>query len=148
MPRRCVFVCLVNISGAASGSLHKLSVQRVGLLGTRYTMSEQRYRDQNQHAGFTVVTPKEPHLTRTATIVYKEHVNGVFRPESKALFEECFAHLSAKKVDAIVLGCTEIGLLVREREWSTTQASGERAVPLIDLIETHVAECVSWMLPD
>lgn len=138
----------ISLYAALFNRLHTLGVQRVGLLGTRYTMSDQRYRDQYQQAGFAVVTPEEPHLTRTATIVYKELVNGVFRSESKLVFEECFEHLSAKKVGAIVLGCTEIGLLVREREWSPSQARGEYTVPLVDLIETHVAECVDWMIRD
>lgn len=138
----------ISLYASILDRLHKLAVKRVGLVGTRYTMSELRYREQYQHAGFTVVTPEEPHFKQTATIVYKELVNGIFRPESRTAFAECFEHLIEKEVGAIVLGCTEIGLLVREREWLPSQSRGGNPVPLVDLIETHVAACVDWMIQD
>lgn len=129
--------------------LRTLGVRRIGLTGTRYTMTDSRYRETYEAAGFEVITPFEPHLTRTATIVYKELVNGVFLPESKIEFIRCFENLVQNKAEAIVLGCTEIGLLIPERQMAFSIASHDgmsTSVPLIDLIETHVNACIDWAL--
>lgn len=129
--------------------LRTLGVRRIGLTGTRYTMTDPRYRQTYEASGFEVITPTEPHLTRTATIVYKELVNGQFTPESKIEFIRCFENLIQNKAEAIVLGCTEIGLLIPDRQMSFSIASSDglsTCVPLIDLIETHVNASIDWAL--
>ncbi|NBO37685.1 amino acid racemase [bacterium] len=136
----------ISLYDALFAKLHSLGVRRVGLTGTRDTLSAPRYRDSYERAGFEVIIPDEPHFTRTATIVYKELVNGIFQEKSKEEFDQCIAHLVAKKADAVVLGCTEIGLLVREREWPSSASADAARVPLVDLIDTHVSACAAWML--
>jgi aspartate racemase len=126
--------------------LNSIKAQKIGLIGTRYTMKDARYREKYEDAGFTVLTPAEPHLTRVATIVYKELVRGIFRADSQSAFAECFEDLIAQNVDAIVLGCTEIGLLVTDRTWPAATSPDIRSVPLTDLIETHVTQSTEWIL--
>ncbi|MEN9826262.1 MAG: hypothetical protein RI953_2007 [Pseudomonadota bacterium] len=136
----------ISIYDALFRKLNSLNATRVGLTGTRYTMQDSLYRERYQKAGFEVVAPDQPHLTSTAAIVYTELVHGIFLPESKKVFGECFQNLIARNADAIVLGCTEIGLLISEREWPVISSYEKKSVPVIDLIEAHVPECLSWML--
>lgn len=136
----------ISLYDAVFQKLKSLDAQRVGLTGTRYTMKDYRFRELYEKAGFEVCIPREPHQQRTAHIVYKELVHGVFLQESKLAFGACFDDLEEQKVDAIVLGCTEIGLLVRESEWPARHSQNKSAVPLVDLIEAHVNAAVSWML--
>lgn len=136
----------ISLYEATFNKLHSLNATRIGLTGTRYTMQDAHYRERYQKVGFEIVVPNQPHLTRTAAIVYTELVQGIFRPESRNVFNECFLDLVSQNVDAIVLGCTEIGLLVTEREFSFANSEKIVAVPLVDLIEANVTECLSWML--
>lgn len=70
----------------------------------------------------------------------------MFKDEIRNLFYRCFDHLAEKGVDAVVFGCTEIGLLVRERTWPEQEYAGAKQIALVDLIESHAAERVAWML--
>ncbi len=136
----------MSIYDALVRKLRNINAQRIGLTGTLYTMKDEFYREHYHRAGFSIVTPNEPHLTRIATIVYKELVNGIFLEQSRNAFRECFQDLIRQKVDAVVLGCTEIGMLIKERTWSDQFSPDKISIPLIDLIEAHVTECTEWML--
>lgn len=126
--------------------LKTMEIHKIGLTGTSYTMKDKRYRDKYQAAGFEVLIPREPHLTQVSTIVYRELVRGTFRHESRNAFQNCFADLIAQGAEAILLGCTEIGLLITERQATAPDSALPSTVPLIDLIETHVDECCEWIL--
>ncbi|MBM3382701.1 MAG: amino acid racemase [Betaproteobacteria bacterium] len=136
----------VSLYDALFMRLRNLSAQSVGLVGTRYTMGDQRYREEYEKAGFIIKTPDEPHFTKIARAIYKELVHGEFKDETRVLFEHCFDHLAEKGADTIVLGCTEIGLLVKDREWRARTLAHRNSIALVDLIETHVAASVDWML--
>jgi aspartate racemase len=135
-------ICLYK---AVFEQMKKLNLQTVGLVGTRYTMSESGYVKNYEEAGFTVVTPTEPLRTQVADIVYKELVRGIFRKESEESMLLCFQDLVARGAEAVVLGCTEIGLLVKKRSLHVRSGVGLQCIPLIDLIEVHVGACLSWM---
>ncbi len=130
---------LVHISlyDALFRRLRFLGARRVALLGTLQTMTEEKYQRIYSDAGFEVIVPVEPHLSNTARIVYREITRGIFNPKSRNAFIDCIDSLAQKNVDAVVLGCTEIGLLVRERMLDS--------LPLVDLIEPHVEDCVNWL---
>ncbi|MEN9529151.1 MAG: hypothetical protein RI932_1024 [Pseudomonadota bacterium] len=136
----------VSLYDSLFSHLQRVGARKIGLIGTRYTMGDALYREHYESAGFKLITPDEPHFTSVAKVVFKELVHGVFKDESRKLFFRCFDHLAEKGADAIVLGCTEIGLLVREREWPARDAPARSSIPLVDLIETHVGETVDWML--
>lgn len=126
--------------------LAQLKVQKMGLIGSLHTMRDDAYVHGYEHAGLSVVRPQEPHLSQVAKVVFRELVRGVFRPESRGVVRSCLAHLAAREADAIVLGCTELGLLIPEREWTVSSEGVERKIPLIDLIDVHVEHAVRWLL--
>jgi aspartate racemase len=136
----------VSLYEALFKRLRRLGAKRVGLTGTRYTMGDAIYRSRYTEAGFDLQVPDEPYFTGVASIVFKELVHGVFKDESRTLFYRCFDHVAEKGVDAIVLGCTEIGLLVRERTWPVRGSTSIGQIALVDLIESHAAASVEWML--
>lgn len=136
----------VSLFEAVFRQLRSLGARRMGLIGTQYTMKETLYREIYEKAGFEVFVPQEPHLTQVATIIYKELVQGIFLPQSKNSVLECVDHLGTLGAQVVVLGCTEIGLLIRERHWPQTGSKGNQPIPLIDLIEAHVSASVDWML--
>ncbi|MFZ9521268.1 MAG: aspartate/glutamate racemase family protein [Silvanigrellaceae bacterium] len=138
----------ISLYDSIFNKLRLLGATRVGLTGTRYTMQDPVYRAQYERAGFKIAIPHQPHLTRTASIVYNELVQGIFLPESMNEFAKCFENLVSQGVDAIVLGCTEIGLLISSREWASKTSSGTRSIPMLDTIETHATNCVGWMLAE
>jgi len=135
-------ICLYK---AVHEHLHRMNARSIGLIGTRYTMSESRFIGRYEEAGFTVVTPSDPLRTQVAEIVYKELVQGVFRKESGDIFLAASQDMAAQGADAVVLGCTEIGLLLKKRALHVRSAETVRRVPLIDLIEVHVGACLNWM---
>ena len=86
--------------------------QRLGVLGTRWLMDGPVYRDAGAAAGLEVLFPDEPDRRRIDAVILDELVNGVVLPQSRRLFNEVIGRLQARGCDAVVLGCTEIPLLV------------------------------------
>ncbi len=135
-------ICLYK---AVHEHLNALNARTIGLIGTRYTMAETSSIGRYEEAGFKIVTPSEPLRTQVAEIIYKELVQGVFRKESEGILLAAAQDLAARGTDAVVLGCTEIGLLLKKRALHVCSAETVRRVPLVDLIEVHVGAGLIWM---
>ncbi len=124
-----VRIPLLHIADPTAAALQQAGVQRVGLLGTRFTMEQDFYRDRlvQQH-GLQVITPDAPQRDTVHRIIYEELCLGVVRPESREAYRHVMASLVAQGAQAIILGCTEISLLVGEQDSS---------VPLFDTTALH-----------
>ena len=124
-----VRIPLLHIADPTAAALQQAGVQRVGLLGTRFTMEQDFYRDRlvQQH-GLQVITPDAPQRDTVHRIIYEELCLGVVRPESREAYRQVMASLVAQGAQAIILGCTEISLLVGEQDSS---------VPLFDTTALH-----------
>jgi aspartate racemase len=119
---------LVHIADATAQAMRRLGTRRVGLLGTRYTMEQDFYRGRLVRHGLEVLVPERPALEAVHRIIYEELVQGVVRPESRALYLETIDALAGRGADAVVLGCTEIELLVRD---------GDAGIPLLETARIH-----------
>jgi aspartate racemase len=119
---------LVHIADATAQAIRRLGTRRVGLLGTRYTMEQDFYRGRLARHGLEVLVPERPALEAVHRIIYEELVRGVVRPESRALYLEAIDALAGRDADAVVLGCTEIELLVRD---------GDARIPLLETARIH-----------
>ena len=119
---------LVHIADATAQAMRRLGTRRVGLLGTRYTMEQDFYRGRLARHGLEVLVPQRPALEAVHRIIYEELVQGVVRPESRALYLETIDALAGRGADAVVLGCTEIELLVRD---------GDAGIPLLETARIH-----------
>ncbi|MDU0291916.1 aspartate/glutamate racemase family protein [Saccharothrix longispora] len=103
--------------------------RKVGLLGTRFTMEQDFYRDRMRGHGIELVVPEEPDRTLVHDVIYRELTRNRVEPASRAAYRDVMARLVERGAEAIVLGCTEITLLVD---------ASDATVPLVDSTRAHV----------
>ncbi|MEV0679629.1 aspartate/glutamate racemase family protein [Actinosynnema sp. NPDC050436] len=115
----------------------RLPGRKVGLLGTRFTMEQDFYRDRMAAHGVELVVPDEPDRTLVHDVIYDELTRNTVSEPSRAAYRDVMARLVARGAEAVVLGCTEITLLVDQTDC---------AVPLVDSTRSHVEEAVELAL--
>lgn len=104
---------VLHIADATAAAIRAARMNRVGLLGTRYTMEHDFYRGRLESVHeLEVLIPGEPDRTVVHDIIYEELVMGVIREDSRLRFLEIMDGLVGRGAQGIVLGCTEIGLLI------------------------------------
>ena len=124
-----VGIPLLHIADATAADIQRAGHAVVGLLGTRFTMEQPFYRDRlGERHGLQVIVPGDRDREIVHRIIYEELCLGVVRPESRAEYQRIMAGLAAQGAQAIILGCTEISLLVD---------AGDSAVPLFDTTAIH-----------
>ena len=123
-----VTVPLLHIADATGDALQEAGIRKVGLLGTRYTMQQDFYKGRLAGAGFEVCVPAEEYIAELNRIIFEELCVGEIREASRQYFVRAIDDLKAQGCEAVILGCTEIGLLVR---------SEDSALPLFDTTVIH-----------
>ncbi|MDR1430543.1 MAG: aspartate/glutamate racemase family protein, partial [Propionibacteriaceae bacterium] len=103
----------LHIGTATGEALARDGVTAVGLLGTRFTMEEPFYREVIESFGIKVVVPDAADRATVNAIIYDELCKGVVKDSSAAEFQRVIAALASQGAQAVVLGCTEIGMLVK-----------------------------------
>jgi aspartate racemase len=101
----------VHISEPTASSMLTDGYQTVGLLGTRFTMEMPFYRERLEAAGLSVLVP-EVDRTNLNGIIYEELCRGIVREESRRIYVDAINRLAARGAEAVILGCTEIGMLI------------------------------------
>lgn len=124
---------LIHIADPVTAAIKGSALRRVGLLGTAFTMEQDFYRGRMAEAGLEVVIPDDAGRAAVHGIIYDELVRGIIREESRAIYRQVIGALVARGAEAIVLGCTEIMLLIGEKD---------SAVPLFDTLALHVDAAV------
>ncbi len=129
---------LLHIADATARRLQADGIKRVGLLGTRFTMEQDFYKGRLQtHFGLEVLVPAEAERERVHRIIYDELCLGEIRDASRAEYLAIIAGLAAAGAEAVILGCTEIALLVGQ---------AQAAVPLYDTTAIHAEAAVTLAL--
>lgn len=137
--RRQSPIPLISIVEVTRKAAQRQRLGRVGLLGSRYTMQGRFYPELFLPAGMTVVVPAPPEQAYIHDAYMNELVNGIFRPETRARFLAIVDRLkSAEKIDGIILGGTELPLLLRD--------AGDLGIPFLDTTKLHVEEVVARIL--
>jgi aspartate racemase len=134
---QAIHIPLLHIADATARVLKQDGVTRVGLLGTRFTMEQAFYRDRLEDAGIEVITPDQAQRDEVHRVIYEELCQGDIIPESRSSYLDIVNSLSGRGAQAVILGCTEIGLLIRQ---------ADTAVPLYDTTEIHAAQAVELAL--
>ncbi|MCR4805157.1 MAG: aspartate/glutamate racemase family protein [Clostridia bacterium] len=111
-----VNVPLIHIADATAAVLKAHGVGKVGLLGTRYTMQQDFYKGRLAEQGFEVRVPGEAFIGELNRIIFEELCVGIIREESRQYFARAIEDLKAQGCEGVILGCTEIGLLVHEED--------------------------------
>ncbi|TGN40991.1 aspartate/glutamate racemase family protein [Marinobacter confluentis] len=132
---QAVSIPLLHIADATASALKENGVSSVGLLGTRFTMEQAFYRDRLEEQGIRVTVPEEKQRELIHTVIFDELCRGETRPDSKAAYLKVVASLADRGAQGVILGCTEIGLLIQAsdtevRLFDTTEIHAEQAVQL------------------
>jgi aspartate racemase len=112
-------------------------IKVIGLLGTKYTMEEDFYKQRLEEGGIKVIIPKDEDRVIVNNIIYNELCLGKIFKESREEYKRIIEDLSMKGAKGIILGCTEIGLLVKEED---------SAVPIYDTTLLHAIGAVNLAL--
>lgn len=129
---------LLHIADATAAKLQADGITRVGLLGTRFTMEQDFYKGRLQDRfGLAVLVPDEAGRERVHRIIYDELCLGEIRESSRAEYLAIIEELAAAGAEAVILGCTEIALLVGD---------ARAAVPLYDTTAIHAEAAVALAL--
>jgi aspartate racemase len=130
-------VPFLHIVDATAGRVTAAGHRTVGLLATRYTMEHPFYRDRMRDHGIEVIVPDEPDRTLVHDVIYQELTRNRIEPASRLAYREVMATLAERGAQALVLGCTEITLLVGE---------SDSPVPVFDSTRIHVQRAVDLAL--
>lgn len=128
-------VPLLHIADATADALEKAGVSKVALLGTKYTMCQDFYKSRLIDRGFTVLIPDGTDVELVNHVIFDELCLGVLKPESKVEFLRIIGDLAAQGAQGVILGCTEIGLLISQADtdlpvFDTTLIHAKRAAEL------------------
>lgn len=132
-----VSIPLLHIAEATAQELKKSHIDKVGLLGTIYTMEQDFYKAKLQEAGIEVLIPEEEDRQRVNYIIFQELCLGVLDDNSRQTLLAVIDKLAQQGAQGIVLGCTEIGLLVQQQDTD---------LPLFDTALIHAQKAALYSL--
>jgi aspartate racemase len=133
---RSISIPILHIADATAGVLISHGIKKVGLLGTRFTMEEDFYKSRLINKfGIDVIVPDKEQRDLVHRIIYDELCVGEIRSNSRQRYLQIIQDLYSQGAEAIILGCTEIGLLVSQSDtdiplYDTTFIHAEKAVQL------------------
>ncbi|MBU7013160.1 MAG: aspartate/glutamate racemase family protein [Theionarchaea archaeon] len=133
-------ILLLHIADATAEKINEQGLNTVGLLGTKFTMEEDFYKGRlKEKFGLAVVVPEEDERTTVHDIIYNELCLGEIRESSREKMKKSIEHLVSKGAEGVILGCTEIPLLVKQKD---------AAVPLFDTTLIHAQAAVDRALQE
>ena len=129
---------LIHIADATAEVIRDDGLQTIGLLGTRYTMEQEFYKGRmTDRYSLNVLIPDAAGRDIVHSIIYEELVRGIIQEESRALYQSVIDKLRAAGAQAVILGCTEIGLLIKPEDCP---------IPSYDTTYLHALAAVDWAL--
>ena len=133
-----VNIPLLHIADATAELVKESGIQKIGLLGTRFTMEEEFYKGRlAQEYGLSVSVPNAPQREIVHRVIYDELVLGKIEQNSKEQYVDIIRQMIDQGAEGIILGCTEIGLLIHEQD---------SPVPLFDTTRIHAEAAVEYAL--
>ena len=136
--QRSIGIPLLHIADATAEAVKAQGLQRIGLLGTRFTMEQDFYRGRLvEKYGLEVLVPEAADREIVHRVIYDELVLGKIEPASKAEYLRIIASLAQAGAEGIILGCTEIGLLVSQADSN---------LPVFDTTRIHAMAAVRYAL--
>jgi aspartate racemase len=129
---------LLHIVDATAEKIKAQGLKKIGLLGTRFTMEEDFYRGRlSEKHGLEVIIPTEKERDIVHRVIFDELCLGEIRPSSREQYVSVMDHLARDGAEGIILGCTEISLLIQEED---------SQVPLFDTTKIHAMAAVEYAL--
>lgn len=128
---------LLHITDPTIAALLAAKVGRVGLIGTRFTMEDSFYRERLEAAGLQVIVPDAADRAEVHRVIFDELCQGQVLASSRANYLAIIERLRAGGVEAVILGCTEIAMLI---------GSDDTDLPLFDTTSLHAQAAAEWLL--
>ncbi|MDK8191212.1 aspartate/glutamate racemase family protein [Paenibacillus sp. UMB7766-LJ446] len=128
---------IVHIADSTANQIQKSKISTVGLLGTKYTMEQDFYKTRIELNGIKVLIPNEEDRKVINKVIYEELCIGEIQQLSRDYYKKVIKRLVDDGAEGIILGCTEIGLLVKPED---------SEVPLFDTTRIHAIESVNLAL--
>ncbi len=130
-----ISIPIIHIAEATCDKLKENSIKKVALLGTKYTMTQDFYKSKLEEGGISVIIPDEQDVEIVNNVIYNELCLGKVLDTSKKKYIEIIEKLSKKGAEGVILGCTEIGLLINQNDtllpvFDTTKIHAEKAALL------------------
>jgi len=127
-----VAIPLLHIADPTAAAIKQAGHTRIGLLGTRFTMEQDFYRDRlATHHGLQIIVPEAAERETIHRVIYEELCLGRIVPESRQNYQRIIRTLAAQGAQAIILGCTEISLLISQQD---------SPIPLFDTTALHARD--------
>ena len=128
-----ITIPVLHIADATAAQIQKAGLQKNGLLGTKYTMEQAFYKARVEGQGIDVIVPQEEERNSVNRIIYEELCLGEISQTSKEYYLQVIQKLVELGAQGIILGCTEIGLLIQQKDV---------AVPVFDTTVIHAIAAV------
>lgn len=130
-----IHIPIIHIADATADELEKCHIQKVGLLGTKYTMTQDFYKQKLIDRGIEVIVPEKTDIDVMNDIIFHELCVGKMKEESHRQLQDIIFRLKDRGTEAVIFGCTEIGLLMQPSDASlpvfdTTQIHAKRAAEI------------------
>ena len=125
----------IHIADATRDAILADGIKTIGLLGTRYTMEQEFYKGRLASAGLKVIIPNDSDRKIINDIIYQELCLGIVKTESEKQYQNIIEKLKADGAEGVILGCTEIGMLVKKS-----------SLPLYDTTEIHIRAAAKYAM--
>lgn len=132
-----ISIPILHIADATANQIKKSNISTIGLLGTKYTMEQDFYKSRLESSGIHVLVPDQSERELVNKVIYEELCVGEIKQVSREYYKAVMERLVECGAEGIILGCTEIGLLVKQED---------ATVPLFDTTVIHAVEAVNKSL--
>ena len=134
-----ISIPILHIAEMTAEKILEKKMKNIALLGTKYTMEQDFYKSKLIEKGINVIIPDKNDIEIINKVIYDELCLGIINPESKAKYLEIVKTLKQKGAEGIILGCTEIGLLIK---------SEDTDIPLFDTALIHAEQAAIYSIKD
>ncbi|WP_028400144.1 aspartate/glutamate racemase family protein [Ectobacillus panaciterrae] len=132
-----VGIPLIHIADATAVKIKEQNLKSVGLLGTNFTMEQDFYKERLAQHGIDVIIPDEEDRQTVHSVIFNELCKGEFKQESREAYLQVMNRLQEKGAEGVILGCTEIPLLVKQTDTE---------IPLFDTALLHAVAAAEFAL--
>ncbi|MGN5648979.1 aspartate/glutamate racemase family protein [Bacillus sp. Brlt_9] len=132
-----IHIPVLHIADATAKEIKRKDIQTVGLLGTKYTMEQDFYKLRIEENHINVMIPSKKDREKVNEVIYTELCLGKITTQSREYYKSVIENLIQEGAQGIILGCTEIGLLIKQEDVS---------VPIFDTTHIHAVEAVNFAL--
>jgi aspartate racemase len=137
--QNAITIPLIHIADETAKKIQKKDIKKIALIGTKYTMQLSFFKDRLTAYGISTLIPGAGEMEKINTAIYNELGKGIFLPETKEYFLTITDQLKQQGAEGIILGCTEIPLLIKPADCS---------LPLFDTTFIHANAAVDFAMAE